>query len=148
MTISDTTESAILRLTFMALAWASYADNAASTPQSQIGVSLHTADPTDAGTATASEVAYSGYGRVNVPRGTGTPGWSETTGAVSPTTNIDFTASASGTATATYFATGKSTATPPVGAQAILWSGTISPSIVCSAGVTPRLTTASTLSLD
>jgi hypothetical protein len=54
MSISNTTENAILNLIFNATAWANYADNAASSPQTNIGVSLHTADPGDAGDATTS----------------------------------------------------------------------------------------------
>lgn len=146
MTISNTTETAILKLTYQAIAWANYADNAAASPQSQIGVSLHTADPGDAGDATTSEVAYTGYGRVNVARSTA--GWTEASGTVTPVANIDFTAGTAGTGIVTFFATGKSTATPPVGAQAILWSGTVSPSINTGNGVTPRLTTASNITLD
>lgn len=147
MTISNTTETAILKLVYQAVAWANYADNAASAPQSQIGISLHTADPTDAGDATFSEVTYSGYVRVNVPR-TSATGWTEASGTVNPVANIDFTAGVGGTGIVSYFATGKSTATPPVGAQAILWSGTVNPVINSGNGVTPRLTTATNITLD
>lgn len=146
MTISNAAETAILKLVFQAVAWANYADNAASSPQSQVGISLHTADPTDAGDATFSEVTYSGYARVNVARST--TGWGESSGTVTPAANIDFTAGVGGTGIVSYFATGKSTATPPVGAQAILWSGTVNPVINSGNGVTPRLTTATNITLD
>lgn len=146
MSISNTTESAILKLVFNATAWANYADNAATSPQTNIGVSLHTADPADAGDASTSEIAYTSYTRVNVARTTG--GWTETSGSVSPVANIDFPAGTGGSGTATHFATAKSNATPPTGAQAILWSGTVTPNIVTGNGVTPRLTTASTITLD
>lgn len=146
MTISNTTETAILKLIYQAIAWANYADNAATTPQTGVGVSLHTADPGDAGDATTSEVAYTGYGRVNVSRNTG--GWTETTGTITPVANIDFTAGTGGTGIVTFFATAKTTATVPTGAQAILWSGTVSPSINSGNGVTPRLTTATNITLD
>lgn len=146
MSISNATETAILRLIFNATAWANYADNAASTPQTNIGVSLHTADPGEAGDATTSEIAYTSYTRVNVIRTTG--GWTETTGTVVPVANIDFPAGTGGAGTAAFFATAKSNATPPTGAQAILWSGTVTPNIVTGNGVTPRLTTASTITLD
>jgi hypothetical protein len=70
-------------------------------------------------------------------------------GSVSPVANIDFPAGSGGTgANATFFATASSNATPPTGAAVILWSGAISPQIACGNGVTPRLTTASTLTLD
>lgn len=150
MTIANATEDAILKLVFQAVAWTNYAINHTTTPQTNVGISLHTADPGEAGDATTSEIAtaaYSGYTRVNVPRTAG--GWGEATGTVTPVANIDFPAGTGGTGgTATFFATAASNATPPTGAQAILWSGTIVPNIVCGNGVTPRLTTASTITLD
>lgn len=146
MTIANATETAVLKLIFQAVAWANYADNAASTPQINIGISLHTADPGEGGDATTSEIAYTSYTRVNVARTTG--GWTETTGTITPVANIDFPAGTGGAGTASFFATAKSNATPPTGAQAILWSGTITPNIVTGTGVTPRLTTASTITLD
>ena len=149
MTIADATESAILKLVFQAVAWANYADNAATTPQTNIGVSLHTADPGDAGDATTSEITYTGYARVNVIRsvaGWGVSGTSPTT--VNPVANIDFPAGTGGAGTASFFGTSKSNAAPPTGVQPILWSGTVTPNIVTGNGVTPRLTTASTITLD
>lgn len=142
MSISNTTESAILVLVFNATAWANYADNAASSPQTNIVVAAHTADPGEAGTQTTSESAYTSYARVNVARTSG--GWTETSGSVSPVANIDFPAGTGGSGTITYFSTGKSGG----GATAILWSGTVTPNIVSGNGVTPRLTTASTITLD
>ena len=150
MTISDTTETAILALVFNATAWANYADNAAGSPQTQISVALHAADPGDAGTQATSEVNYVGYARVNVARTSG--GWTVTGGSVSPVANIDFPAGTGGgspdVAVATFFSTGKTSTSPDVGTTAILWSGSISPSITTGNGITPRLTTASTITLD
>ena len=142
MSISNTTESAILRLIFNATAWANYADNAATSPETNIVVALHTADPGDAGSMSTSEIAYTSYARVNVARSTG--GWTESAGSVSPVANIDFPAGTGGSGTATHFSTGKSGG----GAAAILWSGTVTPNIVCGNGITPRLTTATTITLD
>jgi hypothetical protein len=89
MTISDTTENAILNLVFRAVAWGNYADNAATTPETNIVIALHTADPTDSGTQSSSETTYTSYARVNVARTTG--GWSAASGgSVSPAANIDF----------------------------------------------------------
>jgi hypothetical protein len=142
MSISNTTETAILRLIFQAVAWANYADNAAASPETNIAVGLHTADPTDTGNMSSSEIAYTSYTRISVARTAG--GWSETTGTVSPVANIDFPAGTGGSGTATHFSTGKTGG----GAAAVLWKGTITPNIVCGNGVTPRLTTASTITLD
>jgi hypothetical protein len=142
MSISNTTETAILKLIFQAVAWANYADNAAGTPETNIVLALHTADPLDAGTMSTSEIAYTSYTRVNKLRNAAT--WPETSGSISPAADIDFPAGTGGSGTATHFSTGKSGG----GASAILWSGTVTPNIVCGNGVTPRLTTASTITLD
>ena len=142
MSIANATETAILKLVYQAVAWANYADNAATSPQTNIAVGLHTADPGEAGDMTTSEIAYTSYARVSVARTTG--GWSESSGVVSPIANIDFPAGTGGSGTATHFSTGKTGG----GATAILWSGTVTPNIVTGSGVTPRLTTATTISLD
>jgi hypothetical protein len=148
MSIADVTESAILNLVFRATAWANYADNAATSPQTNIGIALHTADPTDAGDATASETTYTSYTRVNVARTTG--GWTAPTGepaSISPVVNIDFPAGTGGSGSVTFFSTSKSNATPPTGTQPVLWSGTVTPAITVGNGVTPRLTTSTTITL-
>jgi hypothetical protein len=142
MSISNTTESAILQLVFNATAWANYADNAGSTPQTNISVGLHTADPTDSGTMASNETGYTSYARVNVARTTG--GWTETSGSVSPVANIDFATGTGGPDTVTYFSTGKTAG----GSAPILWSGTVTPNIATGNGITPRLTTATTITLD
>lgn len=143
MSISDTTENAILNLVFSATTWANYAQNAATTPETNIVVALHTADPVDAGTQSTSEATYSSYARVNVLRSTG---WTTASaGSTSPAANIDFPASGASGTTITHFSTGKSGG----GASAILWSGTVTPNIaIGAAGVTPRLTTGTTITLD
>lgn len=143
MGISDTTENAILNLIYSATAWANYADNAASSPQTNVHVGLHTADPTDTGTMSSSEAGYTNYARVNVARSTG---WSTSSaGSVSPAANIDFAASGASGTTITHFSTGKTGG----GTTPILWSGTVTPNIaIGAAGITPRLTTASTITLD
>ena len=142
MSISDTTETAIMALIFNATAWANYADNAAGTPQTNVAVALHTADPGDGGTQSTSEVTYTSYARVSVARTSG--GWTVTGGSVSPVAAITFPAGTGGSGTVTFFSTGKTGG----GATAILWSGTVTPNIVTGNGITPQLTTASTITLD
>lgn len=142
MSISNTTENAILDLIFSATAWANYADNAASSPQTNIHVALHTGDPGDTGTMSTSEATYTDYARVNVARSTG---WSAASGgSVSPAATISFPVGSGGSGTVTYFSTGKTGG----GTAAILWSGAVSPSIVTGSGVTPQLSTATTITLD
>jgi len=143
MSISDATENNILKLIFNATAWANVAQNNATSPLTDIAVALHTADPGDAGTQSTSEVTYTNYARVNVVRTTG--GWTASSaGSTSPVANIDFPAGTGGSGTVTHFSVGKTGG----GATEILWSGTVTPNIVTGNGVTPRLTTASTITLD
>ena len=146
MTIGNTTEAAILALVYQAVAWANYADNAAATPQTQVGISLHTGDPGEAGDANTSETTYTSYTRVNVARTTG--GWGLSTNIISPVANITFPAGTGGSGSVTFFATAKSNATPPTGPQVILWSGSVSPAITVGNGVTPQLTTGTQITLD
>jgi hypothetical protein len=146
--IHDTTEDNILNLIFRSVVWAGYASAVGT--ETNIGIALHTADPGDAGTAATSEMttaAYAGYTRKNVARATG--GWTASAGgSISPVANIDFPVGTGGTgANSTYFSTSASNATPPTGASIVLWSGAISPAIACGNGVTPRLTTATTITL-
>lgn len=145
MSIADTTESALLALIFNATAWANYADNAASVPQTNIHVALHTADPGDAGTMSTSEAAYTSYARTNVARTSG--GWTVSGTAptqVVPAATISFPAGTGGSGTVTHFSTGKTGG----GAAAILFSGTVTPNIVTGNGVTPQLSTATAITLD
>lgn len=143
MSISNTTEDAILNLVFRAVAWGNYADNAASTPQTNVDHALHTADPADAGTMSTSEATYTSYARTSVARTTG--GFSASSGgSVSPAANIDFPTGTGGSGTITHFSSGKTGG----GAAAILWSGTVTPNITAGNGVLPRLTTSTTYTLD
>lgn len=140
--IGDTAENDLLKLLFNATAIANIADNAASAPLTNLYVSLHTADPGEAGTQTTNEIAYTSYARVAVARTTG--GWTVTANSVSPVANIDFPAGTGGSGTATHFVVG----TVISAAGKILFSGTVTPNITCGNGVTPRLTTASSCTLD
>lgn len=143
MSKGNTFENDWLKLIFNATAIANIADNAASSPLTNLYVSLHTSDPGEAGDQTTNEISYTGYARVAVARTSG--GWTVTANSVSPVANIDFTISSGGTGgTVTHFAVG----TASSGAGKLLYSGTVSPNIVVSSGVIPRLTTASAITED
>ena len=135
-----TFDNQLLKLIFNATEIANVADNAASSPLTNLYVSLHTADPTAAGNQSSSEATYTGYSRVAVARTTG--GWTVTTNSVSPAATISFPACTGGSNTITNWAVG----TASTGAGEILYTGTVSPNIAVANGVTPQLTTASTIS--
>lgn len=142
MSKSDTFENDLMKLIFNGTAIANLADNAATSPLTNLYVSLHTADPGEAGTQTTSEATYTSYARVAVLRTSG--GWVVTNNSVSPYATISFPAATGGTETLTHFAIG----TASTGTGKILYSGTISPTIAVTTGVTPQLTTSSTISED
>lgn len=134
-----TFDNDLLKLIFNATGIANIADNAASSPLTNLYVSLHTADPTASGNQTSSEANYTSYARVAVARTTG--GFTVTTNSVSPAATISFPACTGGTNTITNWAIG----TASSGTGKILYTGTVSPNISVSSGVTPQLTTASTV---
>jgi hypothetical protein len=146
MSKSDTFESDMLKLIFNATAIANLADNAATSPLTQLFVALHTADPGEAGTQATSEAAYTGYARIAVNRTSG--GWTisgTSPTQVAPAANIDFaicTASPGGAIT------NWSVGVASSGATKILYSGTVTPNITMAVNVIPRLTTASTITED
>lgn len=140
---SDTIENSILNLIYRATAWANYADNAATAPETNIVMALHTADPGDAGTQATSESVYTNYARQNVARSNG---WTAASGgSTSLAANLEFPASGAAGTTITHFSSGKSGG----GASPILMSGAVNPTVtIGGAGVIPRLTTATTQALD
>jgi hypothetical protein len=142
MSKSNTLENSLLLLFFNGTTIANIADNAASSPLTNLYVSLHTADPGEAGSAVTSEATYTSYARVAVARTSG--GWTVTNNSVSPVANIDFPACTGGTNTITHFGIVSTSS----GAGTLYYKGTVTPNISVSSGVTPRLTTASTITED
>lgn len=136
----NTFSNDLLKLIFNATAIANVADNAAASPLTNLFVSLHTANPGAGGSQTTSEAAYTSYARVSVARTTG--GWTAASAqSTSPVAAISFPAATGGSETETFFAIGTATS----GTGKILYSGTVTPNIVVSNGVTPQLTTATTI---
>ncbi len=106
-------------------------------------VSLHTADPAEAGDQATSETAYTGYARV--ARARDASNWPVTANSVSPGTNIDFgECTAAAGAALTHFGVG----TASSGAGKLLYSGTVTPNITMAIGTIPRLKTTSTITED
>ena len=143
MSKGNTFENDLLKLIFNATAIANMADNAASGPLTNLYVSLHTADPGEAGDQTTNEIAYTGYARVAVARSGA--GFTVSGNSVSPAANIDFgkmTAGAGGTVT--HFAIGSASS----GAGKLLYSGAVTPNISVTNGVIPRLETGTAVTED
>lgn len=141
---TDVFESDVLKLIFWGTAIANIADNAASAPLTNLYMSLHTADPTDAAASgqSTNETTYTSYARVAVLRTSA--GWTVTGNVVSPTANISFPQCTGGTATITHVGIG----TLSSGTGKLLYAGALTPSIAVASGVVPQITTASTLTED
>lgn len=142
MSKGNTFENDWLELVFKATAIANIADNAASSPLTNLYVSLHTGDPGEAGTATTNEADYGSYTRVAVARSGS--GWTVSGNSVSPAAAIEFPEATSGTNTITHFAVSVASS----GAAKILYSGTVTPNISVATGVTPRLGTGTAITED
>lgn len=126
-----TQRSNVASLFYMAAAIANVADNAASSPITNVYISLHTGDP-NAGNQTTSESAYTSYARVAVARSTS--GWTDASGVVTNDAAITFPACTGGSSTVTYAGTGTLTS-----GTGVLWvSGALSASLAVSNGITPQ----------
>lgn len=143
MSKGNTFENDFLQLIFNATAIANIADDAASSPLTNLYVSLHTGDPGEAGSQTTNEISYTGYARQAVARTSG--GWTVSANSVSPAANIDFPEMTGGTGgTVTHWAVG----TASSGAGKVLYYGTTDPDPVVATGVTPRIKSTSTITED
>lgn len=120
-----------LKLIFNAVAWANMADNAASSPYTNLYISLHTADPGATGDQTTNEIGYTSYARVAVVRTSS--GFTVSGETVTLANNTSFPAGTGGSGTATYVGIG----TAASGAGILLYRATLTPNIVCGSGVTP-----------
>lgn len=145
MSKSNSWENGLLLLLFNNTNFANVGDATGLRGSSSAGslyLSLHTSDPGEAGSQTTNECAYTSYARVAVARSGA--GFTVTGNSVSPAATVTFPTATGGSETATYVGIG----TDSSGAGTLLYKGTISPNIVISSGVTPRLTTASALTED
>lgn len=95
-------------------------------------VSLHTADPGEAGDQTTSEATYTSYARVAVARDD--TGWTVANGAAANASEIAFPEATGGSNTITHFGVG----TASSGTGKILYKGALGSSLAVSDGITPR----------
>jgi hypothetical protein len=147
-TMGNALQHDILELILNAVAIANLSDDAASSPATNLYVSLHTASPTNAGDQTSNEISYTGYSRVAVSRNSGSPAWTisgSSPASASPNAAITFGNSTGGTGgTVTHAAIG----TGASGTGKLLWYGAVSPTITVATGLTPILTVDSVITQD
>jgi hypothetical protein len=102
-----------------------------STTAGSLYVSLHTADPGEAGSQTTSEATYTSYARVAVARSAG--GWTVSGANASNTAAVTFPAATGGTNDITHFGIG----TDASGAGNLLFYGALNATLAVSNGITP-----------
>lgn len=134
MTISNAGENGLLLLIFNNTDFALIGDAAGlqnSATAGSLFVSLHTADPGEAGDQTTNEATYTSYARVAVARSSA--GWTISSANASNAAAVTFPACTGGSNTITHFGIGTATS----GAGVLLFSGTITPNLAVSNGITP-----------
>lgn len=132
-------DTSLLALLLNATAIANVADNAASSPLTNLYLSLHTASPGVSGSQTTNEAAYTSYARTAITRNSA--GFTCAAGVATLTSNQNFVTATGGAETETYFGVGSLAS----GAGVLFYFGPLSPTIVVSTGVTPQLTNATTI---
>lgn len=146
MSKSNAWENGLLLLLFNNSNFATVGDATGLRGSSAAGslyVSLHTADPGEAGDQTTSETAYTSYSRQAVARSGA--GFTVTGNSVSPAANVDFPeCTGSPGAAISHFGIG----TASSGAGVLLYSGTLTPNITMASGVIPRVKATSTVTED
>lgn len=147
MSKSNTFETDLLDLIFNATAIANIADNASTGPLGSLYLALHYDDPGEAGTQDANEASYPGYARQAVARTSG--GFTVSGNSATLTADVDFPESTgaepNGGGVLDFFSIGVAVS----GATKVLYSGAVSPTITVSGtGITPRLTTGTTVTED
>lgn len=131
--------TSILALLLNATAIANVADNAGSSPLTSLYLSLHTASPGTTGAQNTNEAAYTGYARAAVARTSA--GFTVSSGAATLTSAINFATATGGSETESFMGIGSLVS----GAGVLYYFGPLSPTIAVSNGVTPQLTTGTTL---
>jgi hypothetical protein len=132
---SDVWEHGLLLLLFNNTTFTLVGDAAGllkSAGDGSLYVSLHTADPGEAGDQTTSECAYTGYARVAVARTNA--GWTVTAGnAVDNAAAVTFGLDTVGSEHVTHFGVGTSSG----GAGKLLYSGELTAPLDVAPGITP-----------
>lgn len=131
MSATNSFENSLLLLLFNGTAIADLAENDSSSPQTIFYVSLHTADPGEAGDQSTSETSYGSYARVAVNRNAG--GWSVSGNEASNVAEVTFAQNTSGTPTITHVGLGKAAS----GAGTLLLSNALNSNLVMQVGTTP-----------
>jgi hypothetical protein len=132
MAKSTTFSNDLALLIFNATAIANIADNAGSSPLTNLYISLHTSDPGIGGAQTTNETAYTNYARVAVGRSGS--GWTVSGGAAQNAALIQFAQCGVTGATITHVAIG----TASSGSGKVLYAGALSASLAVANLIQPQ----------
>jgi len=135
MSMTNAAEAALLDLLFLNTDWANIGDAAGLQNSATAGsfyISLHTADPGEAGDQSTNEASYTGYARVAVARTAG--GWTRSVSTISNTALVQFAQCTGGSSTVTHFGIG----TDLSGGGNLLMKGALSSSLSISSGIQPQ----------
>lgn len=88
MSATNSLETSLLGLIFTATGITSIADNTATSPATNLYISLHTSNPGEAGGQDTGETTYTGYTRLAVARSAS--GWTVTGGSVTNDADVTF----------------------------------------------------------
>lgn len=135
MSATNSFESALLSLIFENANAANVGDATGlrgSTTAGVFWISLHTGDPTETGTQTSSESAYTNYARQSVARSTA--GWTVASGVADNDAAITFPSCGATGSTVTHFGIGSDVS----GAGNLFLKGALSASRAISSGISPE----------
>lgn len=142
MSKSNSWENGLLELLFKNTNFANVGDATGLRGASTAGslyLSLHTADPGEAGDQTTNEATYTSYARVAIARSGA--GFTVSGNGVSLAANASFPAGTGGSGTLTHWGLG----TAASGAGVLLYKGTITPNVASGNGVTPVVVSGTTI---
>lgn len=135
MSLTNAAEAALLDLLFLNTDWANIGDAAGLQNSAAAGsfyISLHTADPGEAGGQGTNEASYTGYARVAVARSGA--GWSRSVSTVQNAALVQFAQCTGGSATVTHFGIG----TDSAGAGNLILKGALTSALAVSNGIQPQ----------
>jgi hypothetical protein len=135
MSLTNAAEAALLDLLFLNTDWANIGDAAGlqnSTAAGSFYISLHTADPGEAGGQNTNEASFTGYARVAVARSGA--GWTRSVSTVSNAALVQFAQCTGGSATVTHFGIG----TDAAGAGNLILKGALTSALAVSVGIQPQ----------
>jgi hypothetical protein len=122
----------LLRLIFNAVAWANMADNAATSPYTNLYIGLYTADPGTGNNQTTNETSYTNYTRIAVIRTSA--GWTVASNTAVNAALVQFPSCGATGATLTHVAIG----TNASGAGNVLYAGSLTSSLAVASGIQPQ----------